>query len=395
MPKYIDEVRIENKKVFLRVDFNVTLGKDHAISNDERIRQALPTIKHLLASQNTLIVATHLGQPNGQDPHLTTEKISLRLGQLLDKSVTYVSFDKTFDAHSYHPSQAPDKIFLLDNIRFHQGEKKNDQNFAKSLAGLADVYVNDAFGVSHRPDASIVGVPKYLPHYGGLLLKKELLMIGKILNNPQKPVVAVLGGAKISTKINLIGRLMDIADYLLIGGGLANTFMCANNHKIGKSICEYDEAQTARRLMYEATHSDTKIIIPKDAIVGKTTESIDSVVKKIDEISDIELILDIGPETQAEFGNIIASAKTIIWNGPLGYVENPEYRRGTDFVYYSITQNNSAISVVGGGDTISAIAKEEYLGGITHISTGGGAMLEFIENSTLPGIKALDLPVST
>lgn len=389
MIKYIDEVEIKNKKVFLRVDFNVSLNKDHTISNDERIRQALPTIKHLLANQNTLIIATHLGQPKGFDPVFKTDKVAVRLEELLGIHVNHVPFDKTFDKSIYPTHATPSTIFLLDNIRFHEGEKKNNPEFAKSLADLAEIYVNDAFGVCHRPDASVVGLSPLMPHYGGLLLKKEVTMISKAIDKPAKPVVAILGGAKISTKINLISKLMNVADYFLIGGGLANTFMCAENHNIGKSVCEYEETQTAHRLIYEAKQKNTKLVLPQDAVVGKTLESTDSVVKKVEKIADMELILDIGPETQAEFGNIIAQAKTIIWNGPMGYTENPEYKRGTDFVYYSITQNAGAISVVGGGDTISAIAKEEYLEKITHISTGGGAMLEFIEKGTLPGIEAL------
>lgn len=390
MVQYIDEVKIINKKVFLRVDFNVSLNKDHSVSNDERIRQALPTLRMLLDGNNTLIIATHLGQPKGYDPLLTTQNVASRLEELIGEHVEFVPFDKTFDTSVYPHIAKSRSIFLIDNIRFHTGEKDNDPKFAKSLASLADIYVNDAFGVSHRPDASVVGLPAIMPHYGGLLLKKEVSMIGKIINDPHKPVVAILGGAKISSKINLISKLMDLADFLLIGGGLANTFMCASNHNIGKSVCDYEEMQTARRLLFEAKNKKTRIVLPTDAIVGSTLESTDSKVKKTKDIADAELILDIGPETQAEFGNIIASAKTIVWNGPVGYTENPEYKRGTDFVYYAITQNQEALSVVGGGDTISAISKEEYLNKITHISTGGGAMLEFIEKGTLPGIEALN-----
>ncbi|MFO0703642.1 MAG: phosphoglycerate kinase [Patescibacteria group bacterium] len=389
MIQYIDEVEIKNKKIFLRVDFNVSLNKDHTISNDERIRQALPTIKHLLANQNTLIIATHLGQPKGYDPEYKTDKVAVRLEELLGTHVNFVPFDKTFDKSIYPVHATPSTIFLLDNIRFHEGEKKNDPAFAKSLSELAEVYVNDAFGVCHRPDASVVGLSSLMPHYGGLLLKKEVVMIGKVVDKPAKPVVAILGGAKISTKINLIGKLMEVADYMIIGGGLANTFMCAENHNIGKSVCEYEEVQNARRILYEAQQKNTKLLLPNDAVVGKTLESTDSIVKKVKDIADTELILDIGPESQAYFGNVIAKAKTIIWNGPVGYTENPEYKRGTDYIYYAITQNTDAVSVVGGGDTISAISKESYLEKITHISTGGGAMLEFIEKGTLPGIDAL------
>jgi phosphoglycerate kinase len=386
---YIDEVKIENTKILLRVDFNVSLNADHTIANDERIRQALPTINTLLQNGNTLILVSHLGQPKGYDTQLTNERLANRLQELLGKPVMFVPYDKTFDPDFYRLTTDDCRLFMLDNIRFHKGEQKNDPDFARQLASLAEVYVTDAFGVCHRPDASVVGVPALLPHYGGLLLKKEVAMIGKIIHEPQKPVVAILGGAKISTKISLIGKLMEVADYLLIGGGLANTFLCAMEFQIGKSMCEYTEVQTARRLLFDASAKHTAVIVPKDAIVGSGPDSKDSVVKKVADISDSEHILDIGPETQAEFGSYIAKAKTIVWNGPIGYVENPEYKRGTDFIYYAITQNKQAVSVVGGGDTIAAISKEEYLDQITHISTGGGAMLEFIEKGTLPGIEAL------
>ncbi len=388
--QYIDEVAIENKRVLLRVDFNVSLNPDHTIANDERIRQALDTIKVLHDRGNTLLIVSHLGQPKEYDSHLSTELVAKRLAELLDQPVKFVPFDKTFDSDFYRQSTDDCRLLMLDNIRFHVGEQKNDPAFAQSLASLADVYVNDAFGVCHRPDASVVHVPKLLPHYGGLLLKKEVTMIRKVTEHPTKPVVAILGGAKISTKINLIGKLMGIADYLLIGGGLANTFICAKGIGVGQSVCEYDEVQTARRLLFDAASRQTAVIIPKDAIVGGTPDSTDSVVKKVIDIGGDDRILDIGPETQAEFGNYIAKAHTIIWNGPMGYTENPEYKRGTDFVYYALTQNAEAVSVVGGGDTISAISKEEYLDKITHISTGGGAMLEFVEKGTLPGIVALE-----
>ncbi len=388
--QYIDDIVIENKRILLRVDFNVSLNPDHTIANDERIRQALPTIKLLSDAGNTLYVISHLGQPKAYDPKLSTELVAKRLAELLGKPVQFVPFDKTFDMNYYSQFSIGHPLFMLDNIRFHEGEQKSDMAFAQKLASLAEVFVNDAFGVCHRPDASVVQLPKLMPHYGGLLLKKEVTMISKAIHTPVKPVLAILGGAKISSKINLIGKLLGIADYLLIGGGLANTFICAKGIHIGKSVCEYDEVQTARRLLFDAASKSTAVIIPKDAIVGSSPDSKDSMVKKISDISETDRILDIGPETQAEFSSYIARAKTIIWNGPMGYTENPEYKRGTDFVYYALTQNTGATSVVGGGDTISAISKEEYLDKITHISTGGGAMLEFVEKGTLPGIEALE-----
>jgi phosphoglycerate kinase len=384
MIHFIDEETIKDKTVLLRVDFNVSLNPDHTIANDERIRQTIPTITHLLNYGNRLVLVSHLGQPKGHDPSLTLYPVSQRLEKLLGHSVDFVN--------EYDPekiSAANSKVILLENVRFHEGEKKNTPAFAKLLASLAHVYVNDAFSVSHRPDASVVGVARLLPRYGGLLLKKEVTMLDRVLKDPQKPVVAILGGAKISTKISLVGKLLEISDYLLIGGGLANTFICATDHSIGKSMYEIEEVETAHRLLYEAEKKKTHVLIPTDAVVGTSKDTKESIVKKVSDISADEQILDIGPQTQAAFGVHIARAKTIIWNGPLGYTENPEFKRGTDFVYYAITQNTGAISVVGGGDTINAISKEEYLEKITHISTGGGAMLEYIEKGTLPGIEVL------
>ncbi|MGB2731995.1 MAG: phosphoglycerate kinase, partial [Microgenomates group bacterium] len=244
---------------------------------------------------------------------------------------------------------------------------------------------------AHRAEASVVGVPHYIPGYGGLLLKKEVETISRVIDEPRKPVVVVLGGSKISTKINLIGKLLSIADYVLVGGGIANTFLASQNIEVGKSIFEYDEKENARRLLYEAKQQNTEIILPSDAVVGdpvNTTEG--GVVKTNDQITREDNILDIGPETQARWGSIMNAAKTIIWNGPVGYFENPQYRRGTDFIYYTVAHTTDAISVVGGGDTLAAISKKEYLDNITHISTGGGAMLEFIEKGTLPGLEALN-----
>ena len=388
---YIDEAKITDKRVLLRVDFNVSLTEELTIADDARIRQALPTILTLLRDKNRLILVSHLGRPEGRDPKLSLKVVARHLQTFLDGyKVTLVDDFETEEGKRILAEQQNNEIMLLENIRFYKGEKSNAPDFAKELASLADIYVNDAFGVSHRTDASVVGVSELIPPYGGLLLKREIEMISKIIHAPQKPFVAILGGAKISTKINLIENFIGRADYLIIGGAMANVFLHAQGHDIGKSFCEYDETEKARKLLFLAAQRHTVVVLPSDVMLGNPDDTESAAVnKKIDEIEDSEQILDIGPESQAQFGSVIAKAKTLIWNGPVGYFENPLYRIGTDFIYYSIAQNHEALSIVGGGDTLAAISKKEYLDSITHISTGGGAMLEFIEKGTLPGIEAL------
>lgn len=382
--KFIDEVEIKNKTVLLRVDFNVSLNPNHSISDDMRIRQALPSIEYLLKHGNKIVLITHLGEPEKRSAADSLIRVKNRLHDYIHHH--NIAFVEDF------LESIPEKwdcILMLENIRFYEGETKNDPQFAKKLSELGDVYVNDAFSVSHRKHASIVGLPKLLPSYGGLLLKKEITMLDKIMNHPKKPLVAIIGGKKITTKIKFINKLITLADYLLLGGGLANTFLVAEGEKIGDSLVSKEEIKLAKEILTHAKKEKTQIVLPKDAVVATSKNSHESVVKKINNIAKSDEILDIGPETEADFGKIIDNAGTIVWNGPVGYIENPTFKRGTDFLYYSITENASAVSVVGGGDTLAAIAKKEYLNKITHISTGGGAMLEFIENGTLPGIEAL------
>ncbi|MDO8497383.1 MAG: phosphoglycerate kinase [bacterium] len=389
--KFIDQESIEDKRILLRVDFDVSQKLDSSIADDYRITQNLPTMKYLLSKHNRLICVAKRGRPTGRDPKLSLKIVAERLQTYLpDNPIIFIDDFQSPEGQEMLKNQKTNEIILLENIRYYPEEKRNDLELAKKLASLADVYVNDAFAVCHRAHSSVVAVAELLPSYGGLLLKKEIEMIGNAIKNPQKPVVTILGGAKISTKINLINKLLEIADYLIIGGGLANTFLAAEGYEIGKSIYEYDEKENARRLLFMATQKNTSIVLPSDVVVGKPDDKIVcGITKKIENVQRDDQILDIGPETQAKFGAIIAKAKTIIWNGPVGYFENACYRNGTDFIYYSITHNDGAVSIVGGGDTLAAISKKEYLDKITHISTGGGAMLEYIEKGTLPGIEAL------
>ena len=380
---YIDEIEIKNKIVLLRVDFNVSLNADYTISNSARIEQSLPTIKYLLKNKNRLVILSHLGRPKGIDNKYSLKVVADKLKEYLPKTNIFLAKDIE------SAKKNGEEIVVLENIRFFPKEKDFSTIFAKQLSSMGDVYVNDAFGVCHRADTSVIGPPKFLPAYGGLLLKKELCMISKITHKPKKPIAAIIGGAKVSTKVGLINKLMKIVDYLIIGGGLANTFVNAQGYKIGTSFCEYEAVQQARKLLSMAKKGRAFILLPVDAIVAKTKNDKEHETKKIDNISSEESIFDIGPETKAQIGSILAKAKTIIWNGPVGYFENPAFKEGTDFIYYSIAQNHEAVSIVGGGDTLAAISKKEYLDKITHISTGGGAMLELIEKGTLPGIEAL------
>lgn len=386
--KYIDEVDIAHKVILVRVDFNVSLNPNHSIADDARIKQSIPTLEYLLKKQNKLILIAHLGEPLKRNPADSLTRIAKRLQQYLPHHKIVLVDDFTENKARITDQQA-NEIIMLENIRFHEGEQKNDQAFAEQLASLGQIFVNDAFSVSHRKAASVVGLPKLLPAYGGLLLKKEVTVLDGIMKHPKSPFVAIIGGKKISTKIKVINKLSSVADYVLLGGGLANTFLAAQGLSTGTSLVSKDDILLAKQLMDHAKRANTNLLIPHDVVVGKDIHSKESAVRHINEIKATEEVLDIGPETLATFGTVISKAKTIVWNGPVGYMENQEFKRGTDFLYYAITQNTEATSVVGGGDTLSAIAKKEYLEKITHISTGGGAMLEFIENGTLPGIEAL------
>ncbi|HUQ85551.1 MAG TPA: phosphoglycerate kinase [Candidatus Limnocylindrales bacterium] len=386
--KFVDEVEIKNKRILLRVDFNVSLNPNHSIADDARIKQSLPTIEYLLKGNNKLILIAHLGEPEKRNAADSLMRVKNRLHEYLPKYK--INFVEDFLKNPDTATQNDAEITMLENIRFYEGETKNDPEFAKQLASLGEVYVNDGFSVSHRSHASVTGLASVLPSYGGLLLKKEITNLTKLTEHPKKPFVAIMGGKKITTKIKFINKLITLADYLLLGGGLANTFLVAEGNNLGDSLVSEDDLKLAKQILSHAKKENTQIILPKDGVVANDIHSHTSEVRKISEIKPKDEILDIGPETEAEFGKIIDDAATIVWNGPVGYMENPVFKRGTDFLYYSITENTKAISVIGGGDTLAAISKKEYLDKITHISTGGGAMLEFIENGTLPGIEALN-----
>lgn len=387
--KFLSKSDISHKRVLLRVDFNVSLNPNSSIADDTRIRQTIPTIEYLLKRHNKIILVAHLGRPIKRDEKLSLKPVASALQRYFPKQKVRLIDDFQKSEYSKDIPQEEDELILLENIRFYPGEEANDNVFSQSLANLADVYVNDAFGVDHRKSASTVGVASILPAYVGLLLEKEILMLDKAIKHPKKPVVAILGGSKISTKLQLIDKLIEIADAVLLGGGLANNFLLAKGLPVGKSIIEKGEMLHTKRLIAHAKQHGTKLMIPVDVVVSTDKDASSGKIRAVTEIQPSEAIFDIGPHTQAEFGSVIAKANTIIWNGPVGYFENPAFRRGTDFLYYAIAENTDATSVVGGGETLAALSNKEHLEAISHVSTGGGAMLEYIEHGTLPGIEAL------
>lgn len=390
--KTIKDIKIKDKRVLVRVDYNVSLDDGFRVGDDFRIRQTLATLEYLGKENCLIFLVSHFGRPQGK----RVKKYSLKpvadhLKKIIKRRVYF--FDQDYsqpkEQKKLDQYQMGD-IVLLENIRFYPQEEANEQKFAKSLANIADVFVNDAFGVSHRTHASIVGVTEFLPGVAGLLLEKEVDIINQALEEPKRPLVAIIGGAKAEDKIPLVGRLLEKADYCLVGGGVANTFLRAWGYKVGKSLIDHEMVELARHLFWKASRSNTAMLLPTDVVLGDlATNKVNGVVSA-DQIPAKWQALDIGPKTKAEFASVIAKAKTIIWNGPMGVFEKKEFRNGTNFIYYSIAQNPDSLSIVGGGDTLAALQKEEYLKVIDHVSTGGGAMLEFIEKGILPGIEALE-----
>ena len=390
--KTIRDISIAKKRVLVRVDYNVSLRDGFKISDDFRVRQTLPTLEYLSRKGCTVFLVSHFGRPEGK----RIKKYSLRpvaghLQKLMGEPISF--FDKDYISQKGRKElekYGPGDIVLLENIRFYPQEEGNEPSFAKKLASLAEVFVNDAFGVCHRTHASVVGVAEFLPSVAGLLLEKEVDVIRKAIEKPKKPLVAIIGGAKAEDKITLVGRLLEKADYCLVGGGIANTFLKAWGYKVGRSLVNHKMVELAKHLFWKASRSNTAMLLPTDVVLGDLQSGKVNGVVPADKIPLKWQSLDIGPKTQAEFGHVIAKAKTIIWNGPMGVFEKKEFRNGTDFVYYSIAQNSSSLSIVGGGETLAALSKKEYLKVIDHVSTGGGAMLEFIEKGTLPGIEVLE-----
>lgn len=384
--KIIQEAEVENKKVLIRCGFDVPFDDDGEIVNDERIKECIPSIKYLVENKARVIICAHNGRPKGKIiPKLSMEKVGKRLEKLLKLPVKMVNDCIGSDVEEMVEKLLPGEILLLENLRFHIEEKENNPAFAKELASLAEIYVNDAFANSHREHASMIGVVEYLPAYAGFRLQKEIEVLSGVLDKPEKPLVAVIGGAKISDKIKVIKRFLEIADHVLIGGALANTILKAKGISIGRSIVEDEMIDFAKELLL----TDTNFHLPVDVIVASRIDK-DAVteIKAAGNVDEHEYILDIGPDTIKLYENILERAKTIVWGGPMGYFELKSFAEGTIKIAKAIS-NSNAISVVGGGDTMEALDRAGVRKKINFISTGGGAMLKFLERSTLPALKIL------
>ena len=389
--KTIEDIDVAGKKVLVRCDFNVPL-KDGEITNDKRIVAALPTIKYLIAQGARVILCSHLGRPKGEyKPEFSLAPVAKRLAEYLGQDVKLAE-DETVVGENAKKMAAELKdgeVMLLENVRFRKEETKNEENFSKELASLADVFVNDAFGTAHRAHCSTTGVAAYLPAVCGYLIQKEITFMGGALANPKRPLVAILGGAKVSDKIGVITNLLDKCDTLIVGGGMAYTFMKALGHQIGTSLLEEDQVENAGQMMKDAEAKGVKFLIPVDNKVGKEyDENTEAMVVNSDEIPDGWMGLDIGPRTQALFADAIKGAGTVIWNGPMGVSEWDNFAAGTIAVAKAVA-DSGAISIVGGGDSVAAVTKLGFSDKMSHISTGGGASLEFLEGKELPGIAAL------
>ncbi len=393
MKKTVKDVDFKGKRVLVRVDFNVPL-KDGKITDDRRIRASLPTLEYIRDHGGRLIVMSHLGRPKGEVmEQYRMRPVAIRLSELMGIEVKYCE-DMNWDVVKKLAFNLEDgEILLLENLRFYKGETKNDQSLVEELLSLGEVYVNDAFGTCHRAHASTAGIPatKKIPSVAGFLVGKELEMLGKILSEPEHPVVAILGGAKVSDKIGVIENLIQKVDSLLIGGGMSYTFLKSMGHEIGTSLLDTESLTLAGQLMAKAKEKNVKFLLPEDIVVAKEIkEGTDHKVVNITDIPSDMMGVDIGPKTIDKFGAVIKDAKTIFWNGPLGVFELDDFAKGTEAVATFIAHNSNAISLIGGGDSAAAAEKLGFADKMTHISTGGGASLEFMEGKILPGIDALD-----
>jgi phosphoglycerate kinase len=393
MIRYIDDLQLTGKRVFIRVDFNVPLeGK--RVTDDTRIREALPTIRRALDMGGKVILASHLGRPKGPDPKLSLEPAASKLAELLGpKHEVILADDCVGDGVKKQVMQMKDsQVLLLENLRFHKEEEANDEAFARELAALADVYVNDAFGTAHRAHASTAGMVPYVKEKAaGFLMRKEVEYLGRVLKSPEKPFVAILGGAKVSDKIKVIESLLPKVDALLIGGAMAYTFLKAQGLEVGKSRVEEDKLSLATKMLDAAQRLKTPIVLPIDHIVGTSPDENSQAQETPDRaIPTDRMGLDIGPKTRAMYTQHIRDARTVIWNGPMGLFEVDKFAAGTRSVAEAMAMNKDAVTVVGGGDSAAAVEQMGMAKRLSHVSTGGGASLEFLEGRELPGIKALE-----
>ena len=389
--KTIEDINVSGKKVLVRCDFNVPLDADKNITDETRINAALPTIRYLLDKGAAVILCSHLGRPKGEfNMKYSLAPVAKRLSEKLGFEVKLASDVIGESAKKLAAEVKPGEAILLENLRFHAEEEKNDPAFAKELASMADVFVNDAFGTAHRAHASTAGVAEYLPAVAGFLIGKELNFLGKAVTNPERPFVAILGGAKVKDKIGVITNLIEKVDTLLIGGGMAYTFMKATGGEIGNSLCDDERLSLALELLDKAKAKGVKLLLPVDNVCGKEfNNDTEQMVCESGKIPEGWEGLDIGPKTCEQFAEVIRTAKTVVWNGPMGVFEMPNFAKGTIAVAKALAESD-AISIIGGGDSAAAIEQLGFADKVTHISTGGGASLEFLEGKVLPGIAALE-----
>ena len=389
--KSIQDIDVDGKKVLVRVDFNVPLDENGTITDDRRIREALPTIRYLREHNAKVILMSHLGRPKGKfNMKYSLKPVAERLSEKLGAEVRLAG-DVIGDAvQAMAESLKEGEVMLLENVRFYEEEEKNDKEFSRKLAALGDIYINDAFGTAHRAHATTAGVAEYLPSAAGFLIKKELEIMGKALTAPERPFVAILGGAKVSDKIGVIENLMDKVDTLLIGGGMAYTFFGAMGYEIGKSIFEADKAELAGELLKKAETKGVKLLLPVDTVVA--SEFSNDAPKKTVPAAMIPkdmMGMDIGEDTRKIFSEIVKNARTVLWNGPMGVFEMPNFAKGT-FELAKAMAECTGTTIIGGGDSAAAVEQLGFADKMTHISTGGGASLEFIEGKVLPGIAAIE-----
>ena len=389
---FVEDLDVKGKTVFVRVDFNVPLNDQGEIRNDTRIKASLPTINYLLAKGAKLVLASHLGRPKGKfDPKMSLKPVAARLGALIGREVIFAPDCVGDEVDKLKAGLEDGQVLLLENLRFHEGETKNDPRFSKRLAVGIDLFVNDAFGSSHRAHASVVGIIDFVPKCAaGYLMRLEVEYLRKAIHSPAKPYVAILGAAKSEDKIPVIENLLNKADTILIGGAMAYTFLKAQGHAVGRSLVEADKLEIALSILAKAKDKNVDFLLPIDHVLAVSIES--RAVAKITDVYPFpeEMMgVDIGPRTIAQYAEIIAKAKTIVWNGPLGVFETPAFAQGTVKIAQAVAASG-AISIIGGGDSIAAVAKAGVSDKITHISTGGGASLEYLAFETLPGIEALE-----
>ncbi|MBE6081605.1 MULTISPECIES: phosphoglycerate kinase [Tissierellales] len=390
--KSIKDFDVRGKKVLVRCDFNVPMDANQNITDDRRIVSALPTIRYLIDNDAKIILLSHLGRPKGEpNPKYSLAPVAKRLSELVRKNVIFAQDDKVVSdkVKNIVSEMKNGDIVLLENTRYRKEEEKNGEEFAKELASLGEIYINDAFGTSHRAHASNVGLSTYLPSGAGFLVQKEIEVMGKALENPERPFIAILGGAKVSDKIGVIENLLNKVDTIIIGGGMAFTFLNSKGYNVGKSLLEKDKVEFAKKLIAKAEEKKVKLLLPVDTVVGKELKN-DTEFKTVnsDAIPDDMMGLDIGEKTIKLFTDEIKTAKTIVWNGPMGVFEMENFSKGTNAIAKAMSES-AAVTIVGGGDSASAVEKAGYANKITHISTGGGASLEFLEGKELPGIAAI------